>query len=165
MEEAASGLVVDSMLGSLARKLRAFGFDALYYAEGTDAGILGLSKRQRRIIVTADRGLAEASRRADLPVLLVSGRTDGRRLSALLEIAKTEKIRLEPGEPLCSVCNGRLVRVKRGEAERFIPGSVAARHRAFHRCVTCGKVYWRGSHWKKLRRLEKLFRPKRRQEV
>jgi len=159
-KESSPGLIVDAMLGSLARKLRAFGFDTLYYAEGTDAGIIKISKKERRVVVTADRDLARAAEKAGASVILASGATDGRQLSSMLRYARTKGILLEPGEPVCSICNGRLLLISAGEAARSLPLSLAARHRAFYRCKDCGRFYWRGSHWKKLRRLERLFRPK-----
>lgn len=158
-------LVADAMLGSLARKLRAFGFDTAYYRGGDDAGLMRTAKSQGRVIVTADRGLAAAAAKKGLDVLLVAGRTDGRMISSMLAGAKTKRLRLSPGAPLCSLCNGRLIPVSRADVLVRLPKSIAERHRSFLECTGCGKLYWRGSHWKKLRRLERLFaasRPHRR---
>ena len=47
------------MLGSLARKLRIFGYDTLYFREGSDAELERVAIAEDRVIVTADRGLAE----------------------------------------------------------------------------------------------------------
>ncbi|MDV3277315.1 MAG: Mut7-C RNAse domain-containing protein [Nitrososphaerales archaeon] len=150
-------LVADAMLGSLARKLRAFGFDTVYYKGGDDAGLLRTAKSQRRFIVTADRGLASVAERSGLGVLLVVGSTDGRRISSMLAGTRKKGLRLSPGDPLCSLCNGSLVQVSRADVLTGLPKSVAERHRSFHECTNCGKLYWKGSHWKKLRRLERLF--------
>jgi len=149
--------VVDAMLGSLSRKLRAFGFDVAYYKEGDDAGVLGLSGRERRILVTADRPLASQSERLGVPVLLVSGRSDGERVAAMVAQARRRGVSLRRGEPRCSLCNGRLDRISAAEARKSLQPMVARRHRSFQRCRSCGQVYWRGGHWKKLRRLERLF--------
>ncbi len=153
--------VIDAMLGSLARKLRSFGFDALYYKEGDDAVILDMCRRQRRILVTADRALALHAEKVGLGVLPVSGRTDGERVAAMIAGAQNKGLLLVRGESLCSVCNGPLVRISRRVAEETLPKPLARKHRSFYRCLDCGKVYWRGSHWKKLRRLERLFENRR----
>ncbi|MDV3292706.1 MAG: hypothetical protein LYZ70_00360 [Nitrososphaerales archaeon] len=154
-------LAVDAMLGSLARKLRSFGFDTIYYNGGQDADLLGLCRRQRRILVTADRLLSIRAERAGLGVLLVSGSTDGSRITAMIAGARQRGLALRKGESLCSVCNGRLTPIPKSAAVETLPAAVVRRHRTFLRCEDCGKVYWRGSHWKKLRRLERLFENRR----
>jgi uncharacterized protein with PIN domain len=148
---------VDAMLGSLSRKLRSFGFDTLYYKEGGDSEMLGICRRQRRILVTADRLLSKRAERMGLPVLLVTGRMDGSRISNMIEVARQRSLALRKGEPRCSLCNGKMRLVSAREAEKIVPTAVARRHRSFYRCTACGNVYWRGSHWKKLRRLARLF--------
>ncbi len=155
-----SKFAVDAMLGSLARKLRAFGFDAAYYREGGDRGLLELARSEGRVILTSDRALAAAAHSSALPALLITGRTDRARLSSLVKSASASAITLVRGDSLCSLCGGGLTRVPRGEAAASLPASVARRHRLFFRCTKCGKMYWRGSHWKKLRRLERAFRTK-----
>jgi hypothetical protein len=36
-------------------------------------------------------------------------------------------------------------------ADGEVPPAVRARHDAFWRCPSCRRVYWRGSHWRRLR--------------
>jgi uncharacterized protein with PIN domain len=151
---------VDAMLGSLARKLRAFGFDSTYYKEGTDTKILSDCKRQRRVLITADRQLAARAEKRGLRSLLVTDRTDGRRLSMIVKTAGETGLILKMGEARCSLCNGNLTMITPAEAARSVPGALARRHRVFYRCSACGHVYWKGGHWKKLRRLEALFEAK-----
>ena len=147
----------DAMLGSLSRKLRAFGFDTAYYRRGGDEGILQLAKEEGRVILTSDRALPARASSKGVRVLLVEGRTDGRRISSLLGAAKEAGITLKRGDPLCSVCNGALAVVSREEAASGVPPSVLQRHRLFLRCEVCGKLYWKGGHWKKLSGLERAF--------
>jgi uncharacterized protein with PIN domain len=148
---------VDAMLGSLARKLRAFGFDSMYYKDLTDTRILSLCKQNGRVLVTADHGLAAQANARGLRAMLVSGSTDGRRLTALVRVARESGLALRKGEPRCSLCNGELRAITAEAARRAVPVSVVGRHRVFHQCSSCGQVYWKGGHWKKLRRLEKLL--------
>jgi uncharacterized protein len=147
----------DAMLGSLARKLRAFGFDAVYYNEGGDDALIRLARAEARVILTSDKTLVGRAFTRGVPALLVGGRTDGRRISSLLEGAEAAGVRIERGPPLCSLCNGRLVSVSRGDAASGVPASVLRRHRLFLRCTECGQFYWRGGHWKKLSNLERAF--------
>ena len=50
--------VVDTMLGRLARWLRAMGYDTLYPGQAEDRRLLQLSRAEERILVTRDRMLA-----------------------------------------------------------------------------------------------------------
>jgi hypothetical protein len=145
------------MLGSLARKLRAFGFDTTYYKEGGDEGIIGLAKAEGRVILTSDRSLGARARSKGVRIFMIEGRTDGRRISSLISSARAEEVPLERGNPLCSVCGGRLLVIPRKQAALSVPALVAARHRLFFRCMSCGRFYWRGAHWKKLSNLERAF--------
>ena len=143
----------DAMLGSLARKLRALGFDASYYRSGADAGLLAAARREGRVILTSDRKLAAMAGSKGARALLMTGKTDGARVSALAAGCKAMRVPLTRGDPLCSVCGGELETLRRVDVSGKVPPSVERRHRLFFRCVDCGKMYWRGSHWKKLRSL------------
>ncbi|MDG6898659.1 MAG: hypothetical protein JRN24_02865 [Nitrososphaerota archaeon] len=149
--------IMDAMLGSLARKLRAFGFDALFYREGGDERLIKAARESGRVVVTADRTLSATLARKGLGVLLVEGKTDSFRIGVLLARAAEKGMRLEPGDPRCSVCNGRLRGVRRAEVTARLPDYIVGRHRLFEECAACHKLYWRGSHWKKLRSQRRRF--------
>jgi uncharacterized protein with PIN domain len=138
------------MLGSLVRKLRAFGFDASYYKAGEDASLLGLSLREGRIILTADRSLAARADAKGIRAILLIEDSDRRRLSSLAHGATAAGVSLVRGDPLCSLCGGELRAVKKSEISGAVPPSVRSRHRLFFQCESCGQPYWRGSHWKRL---------------
>src|SRR5262245_5316693 len=53
-----SRFVVDTMLGRLARWLRAMGYDTLYLGQAEDRQLLQLARAQARILLTRDRVLA-----------------------------------------------------------------------------------------------------------
>jgi uncharacterized protein with PIN domain len=149
--------VVDAMLGSLARKARVLGFDAKYYSEGGDNGIVRIARSEGRAVLTADRSLALHARSRRIRVLLLSGRSDGRRLASLVTTAKSSGVNLVRGDPRCSLCNGDLQAFRRADIAGMVPPSVAVRHRLFFKCGTCGQFYWKGGHWKKLRWLERIL--------
>ena len=149
--------VADSMLGSLARKMRALGFDTSYYSDGDDEGILQAGRSQGRVVLTADRVLAGRARHGSATVLLISGRSDSRRLASLLAAAKSSDISLVRGRPFCSICGGDLQKMTRADVAGRVPPLVEKQHRLFYKCSACGQYYWKGSHWKKLRRLERAL--------
>lgn len=148
--------VADAMLGSVARKLRIFGFDTVYFSEGGDDALEALARRERRVILTSDRPLFKHTRAEGLRACLVEGRTDrARLLSVRRQVGPEMAFKLGRGRTSrCAVCNGRLeVLRKRDAAARMVPAKVLARHRLFYRCTTCSRLYWHGRHWERLRRL------------
>jgi len=149
--------VADAMLGSLARKMRALGFDTTYYSEGDDSGIMGIARLEGRIVLTADRSLAKRTRTGNARVLLISGNSDSRRLASLLVAAKSSGVSLTRGRPFCSLCGGDLQTMKKAEVAGKVPPSVERRRRLFFKCVECGQYYWKGSHWKKLKWLDRIL--------
>jgi uncharacterized protein with PIN domain len=153
-----SRFVADAMLGSLARKLRILGFDTVYYRSGSDAGVVTLVIEEGRVLLTADRDLASLAERRGAASILLSGKSDAARLRSLRGAAERLAMTLERGESRCAVCNGDLAVVLKSELEGKLPQPIRARHRLFYTCESCGKVYWKGSHWKKLRSYERLLK-------
>ncbi|MCE4603124.1 MAG: hypothetical protein F7B18_08070, partial [Desulfurococcales archaeon] len=74
----------------------------------------------------------------------------------LAEVAVKSGIILEadPARSRCPECNGELVRVtdKDKVKDRVPPGSLRV-YNEFYVCVNCGKVYWRGGHWRNIERV------------
>ena len=149
------------MLGSLARKLRIFGFDTAYFTEGGDAELEALARREGRVVLTSDKSLCAHSRGKGLEAYLVTGRTD---LARLRTLQAQEEVVLGLGKltgraSRCAECNGELLLVgKREAAEAKVPAKVLASHRLFFRCTSCSRFYWHGSHWARLRRLSSSIR-------
>lgn len=144
------------MLGSLARKLRIFGFDTLYSSGGSDTELLAASRRGRRVLLTADRGLFARALSLSTRAILVEGKTDRARLISVVRKAGLGAVSLgvRSRKSRCAACNGELERLTTGAAaQAMIPRKVLSRHRLFYRCESCSRVYWRGGHWGRLRRL------------
>ena len=150
--------VADAMLGSLARKTRALGFDTSYYSEGDDEGILRVARSEGRVVLTADRSLAGHAHPCGARILLISGRSDGRRLASILIAAKEANVDLVRDGPRCSICGGALQTLRRANVAGQVPLAVERRHRLFYRCLACGHYFWKGSHWKKLRWLGRILK-------
>ncbi|MDA4118800.1 MAG: Mut7-C RNAse domain-containing protein [Thaumarchaeota archaeon] len=155
--------IADAMLGSLARKLRIFGFDTLYFKDGDDAELESLARKEERVIVTSDLALSRDAGRRGARTLLVRGKTDKARLLSIAEALGPETFAQKGRRTSsrCALCNGVLEELGKREARKTpIPARVVARHRLFFRCASCAKVYWRGKHWDRLRRLSSSLRTK-----
>ena len=132
----------DAMLGSLARWLRFFGYDAVFLEPGPEDRFLAEQARnESRWLLTRDRDLATAGPRTMLvrgdeledQLLEVFGRL-GLRPEANLEHAR------------CGECNGTLEEVSKDEVSDVAPPHVLATAPRFRRCTGCSRVYWPGSH-------------------
>ncbi len=155
-----AGLVADAMLGSLARKLRILGFDTVYWRQGSDQELVRSARRSGRVVLTADREVVSRAGRCGVAALLVRGATDSRRLSSLLGSASASGMTLDRGGSMCAACGRRLSPVRRADCRGLVPPEAWRRHRLFLRCDLCERFYWKGSHWKELRGLQRIVRSK-----
>ena len=76
MRKMRSVFVVDGMLGSLARKLRMFGFDTLYYNDADDDRLIEVGKQENRVILTCDKMLFQRAINIGLDSILLVGSND-----------------------------------------------------------------------------------------
>lgn len=140
-------LFCDEMLGSMARWLRAAGYDAALAEPGRpDAEILEQCRAQARILVTRDRRLAQAAG-PRVRSLLLTGDDPDRHAQALawgLDVDWT----LAPFTR-CLVDNAVLEPARAADLAR-IPEPSRALPGPFRTCPDCGRVYWPGSHVRRM---------------
>lgn len=141
MAPAGHGFVADAMLGRLARWLRLAGCDTLYDSRMDDNELVRLARQSGRALLTRDTALAARPR---LRAYLVRSEEAGEQLAEVLA-AFPEAGR---GEPRCPECNTPLTAADRSDVEGLVPTYVWVTQEAYHRCGGCGRVYWRGSHWR-----------------
>jgi len=147
--------LADSMLGSVARKLRIFGFDTLYIAHADDSEILKIGVDQRRVILTADKELFKRIVKADAAGVLVSGVSELEDLVHILSKNGITSLGEQGIGSRCSMCNGLLEDRRPDQVRENIPLKVTVNHAKFFQCADCGKVYWEGSHLRRIRALIK----------
>jgi uncharacterized protein with PIN domain len=129
------------MLGSVARKLRIFGFDTIYLAHVEDSEILKIGIDQDRIILTADKEFFRRIVKLNAKGVLVGGSNELEDLVHILEKNGIRSVNRVGTESRCSICNGMLAKAS------------AMDHSEFFRCSNCGKFYWEGSHIRRIRTL------------
>ena len=144
--------LADGMLGSLARWLRMLGYDVEYAADLPDDKLLAEAEASGRVLLTRDVELYRAASRRLIKVYMVEGKSRAEVLAKLSRKFKL-KLRLNPNSSRCPLCNSPLKPVRRCEVEGNIPANVLRRKRRFWVCVNpgCGKIYWKGSHWDKIK--------------
>lgn len=149
----APSFIADSMLGSVARKLRIFGFDTLYIAHAHDDEILKTGIEQGRVILTADKELFKRVVKTGVRGVLVSGAGDLEDLVHILSKNGITSVDLDGIGSRCSMCNGLLEQKEPDQVKNGVPRKVAELHREFYQCTTCRKVYWEGGHLRRIRAL------------
>ncbi len=137
----------DRMLGTLAKWLRILGHDAAYATDGDDDALLARAAAGQRVLLTRDRELAE---RVDSTVLIESTELE-EQLRRVLDAAGVE-ICEDALLTRCILCNREVVAVDKAGVEDEVPVHAYQTHEQFWRCPSCGRVYWRGTHWDNMRR-------------
>lgn len=148
-----SRFILDVHLGKLARLLRWLGFDTLYRNDYDDAEIVRIAIAEQRIILTRDLG-----------ILKYSGVTRGYWLRSTDPEAQIREIlarfdlfsQLNPFSR-CSVCNGLVAPVSKDAIRSLLLPNTARYFDGFFQCQHCQRVYWKGSHYEKLREKMKTY--------
>jgi uncharacterized protein with PIN domain len=139
--------LADAHMGGLAHLLRMAGFDTLYDNNFDDKEIETIVVRDSRVVLTRDRELLK--RRAITHGCYVHTLKPPEQLCEIVE-------RLDLGRhvrpfTLCLECNIPLHSIEKAKVLDRIPQSVRERFENFSTCDSCGRVFWAGSHWQRMR--------------
>ncbi|MBS0367758.1 MAG: glutamine-hydrolyzing GMP synthase [Proteobacteria bacterium] len=141
--------IADAHLGALAHRLRMAGFDTLFRNDYADPEIAAIAKHEQRIVLTRDRALLMHKAIArGCYVRALKPDAQFRELAARLPLAPA----CRPFSR-CLECNAPLLPVPKADVLAHLPESVRLKHERFTRCEGCGRVFWEGSHWRRMRGL------------
>jgi uncharacterized protein with PIN domain len=142
-EIAEKRFVVDIMLGKVAKWLRILGFDTLYIRLANQ-NELDAYAGQGFLVITRNQKWCGRSRvfcpRANDPVEQL------REIIAAVSIDRDE-IRLLTR---CVLCNRLLQTIQKDRAFGLVPDYVFETNAVFFKCPACQKIYWPGSHPKRI---------------
>ena len=144
----------DVNAASVVRWLRAAGIDAVWEDAIADADLVRRAIEEKRFVLTLDKRILEEFR-ADNVVLLSSAEP----LAQLAEIVRRFNIR-KPAEffTRCLVCNTPLRAAEAEEIAENAPPAARENHENFRFCPACNKIYWEGSHARRMREtIEEVF--------
>jgi uncharacterized protein len=138
----------DEMLGRLCRYMRAAGYDALLARNGaSDAELLRQCHAEGRHFLTQDTLVREHKAARGVALILPNVNLD--HLAALLD----EYYQLDwlgHAFTRCLVDNTPLVAADDAALARAPVDALRPEEPLYH-CLTCGRIYWRGSHYKRMR--------------
>jgi len=138
--------VADVHLGRLARYLRMMGFDVLYKNNFDDYEIARISLKEKRAILTKDRGILKRNK-VTHGYWVRSTKVE----EQVKEILDRFDLKKEIKEfSRCIECNDTLKSIKKETIIKQIPPKVAAAQNEFYKCPSCKKIYWKGSHYQRM---------------
>lgn len=147
--------VADAHLGGLAHLLRMTGFDTLYDNNFDDPEIAEISVREGRIVLTRDRELLK--RRGITHGCYVRNLKPARQLCEIFD-----RLGLAASArpfTLCLDCNAPLRSIAKELVLERLPEAVRERHERFSTCDVCRRVFWEGSHWRRMQELLNAVMP------
>ena len=139
--------VADVHLGKLARHLRMAGFDVLWGNDWDDDRIVEASTAQRRTILTRDKGMLRRSEVERGYFVRATG--SEAQLAEVLHALQLES--LVAAFTRCRECNALLEDVPKEAVEDRLPPKVRGFYESFKRCPGCGRIYWQGTHYARMR--------------
>jgi len=138
--------IADAHLGGLAHLLRMTGFDTLYDNRVHDEDIERLASEQQRIVLTRDRDLLK--RRGISHGCYVHALRPEQQLREIFD--RLDLARSARPFTRCLRCNSALYRVDKEQIAALLPTGVRERFERFSACDGCGRVFWEGTHWRRM---------------
>jgi len=140
--------ILDVHLGKLARYLRMLGFDTLYRSDWSDPEIIDRALRDQRVVLTRDVGILKQKRVTHGYWLRSSQPED--QIAEVIEALDLQG-QLQPFTR-CLECNGIIQRLPLDRLPESLDPGIAARFEQFWQCGSCHRVYWQGSHYRRMLR-------------
>ena len=141
--------VADVHLGKLVRRLRLLGFDCRSHPAWDDERLAEVSQRECRVLLTRDRGLL-------MRAVVTHGiyiRSDQPAEQVRQVLRRLDLYRLARPMSRCLRCNALLEGVTRESVREDVPPRTYQYVADYMRCTGCRQVYWKGTHWEKLRQV------------
>ena len=146
--------ILDVHLGTLAKYMRMLGFDTLYKNNYKDEEIIKISLKERRAILTKDRGILKRSE-VTHGYWIRSTKTD----TQIIEVIKRFDLKEQIKElSRCLLCNSLLKKISKEKIIDRLPRKVKEFQNEFYCCKHCDKIFWKGSHYAKMLAVIERFR-------
>ncbi len=150
------GFACDSMLKGLTRWLRAGGYDAWWAYDIEDEELVNFARRERRILLTSDSGIMKTPPITGkaLPALYVP-----REMNVSRQVEYVfRQFGLKRLPPHCMKCGGTLAWLPKACVRNEAPPRTYCWLDDFYRCLRCGQLFWKGTHWSNIcNRLDSLL--------
>jgi uncharacterized protein len=146
--------LADCNVGRLARWLRALGYDASYHARIGDAELVREAAAESRVLLTRDRDLTKRrviQTGVVQAILIHDDEVTNQLRQVFAELGLARGLGLNEALTRCIECNSELeARMPATVAER-VPPYVRRTQTRYSECPDCGRIYWAGTHWQRMR--------------
>lgn len=146
------------MLGKLAKWLKILGFDTLFFSKIEDDELLTIARKEKRILLTRDTGLIQKAKEIET-LFLESERWREQVMQVLEHFDLWGKI---DSHTRCIACNMKLKSLSKKDAKNLVTPFVYKHADSFALCPSCGRVFWRGTHFKDMEhKIEEILKKNR----
>lgn len=146
--------ICDVHVGSLAKYLRMAGFDTIYKNCYENNEIISCAETDLRTILTKDRDLLK---RKDVTHGYWIRNNDP--AGQLKEVIK--RFHLEDSFRTfsrCIECNGMITSIEKEKIMDRLQLNTKKYFNEFFTCISCGRIYWKGSHFRKMEQIIKSIK-------
>ena len=139
-------------LSKLARYLRMLGYDAVVYKKISFHNRIRLTNKDRRIYLTRCR--KEATSKIKFSRFLIHSEKIEDQIH---EIRKFLVYSEEYIFSRCIICNKLVYPISKEKVKNLIPEYIYNDHQQFTICRKCGRIYWHGTHYEKMKKNLKMW--------
>ncbi|MFL5742573.1 MAG: Mut7-C RNAse domain-containing protein [Flavisolibacter sp.] len=136
--------LADVHLGKLARSLRLLGFDTAYQNNYSYTELLHLAVEDHRVLLSRNAAFAKTV----ASFFQVEGEDPMNQLHQVVDHFQLKES-IHPFSR-CLACNGKIELVKKEEIDNRLEPDTRKFYEKFWRCESCGKIYWKGSHYERM---------------
>jgi hypothetical protein len=142
--------LADCNVGRLARWLRALGYDTAYHTNVDDAELVRQAAAEDRVLLTRDRDLTKRRVVSTGLVRAILIRDD-EVTKQLRQVFAELGLGLQEALTRCIECNAELEPRTAALVAQRVPPYVRQTQASYSECPSCGRVYWAGTHWRRMR--------------
>jgi len=146
--------IVDNNVGKLAKWLRIMGYDTLFFNGSNDSRMVAIALAEERVILTKDTQIMKRGviTRGRLKAILIQSDQPELQMQQVIDNLHLD-CRFKPFS-ICLECNQPLVGKSKEQVKDLVPPFVFKTQNQYMECPSCHRIYWRGTHWQRMR--EKL---------
>ena len=143
--------IADSNVGKLARWLRIMGYDALFFNHIEDSDLVKIALKEKRVVLTRDTHIQERRvvTSGQVRVILTRSENPKHQLRQVIDELQLDW-RLRQFTR-CLECNDSLEPRTKEEVKELVPPYVFRTQAQYMQCPSCRRVYWRGTHWQRMK--------------
>jgi uncharacterized protein with PIN domain len=141
--------IADINIRDIVKYMRALGLDVYYDASLSPREIIRISKRENRTILTKSRKLLKF--RDVTHGIFIRPGTTVEQVKRVIDYLSLREL-IEPFS-MCLKCNKPLVGVPKERILEKIPPKTREFYDEYSYCKVCDKIYWKGTHYIKIRKV------------